>query len=116
MRPPRFRFPDEVRSTTRSMASRMVREETIARTPQELDAWIAERPDVREPLERGGYGTEFEADDLLPLLEVFVVQAGGAPAAASAPGGVSRGRSVVWAIVGVAVLVLAVVLVVNAVG
>ena len=77
MRPPRYRFPDEVRSTTRAVASRMVREGAIARTPEELDAWISQAPEVRESLEKGGFGREFTSHDLFPLLEVFVAQAGG---------------------------------------
>ena len=41
MRPPRYHFPDEVRSATREMAARSVRAGTVARTPDELDAWLA---------------------------------------------------------------------------
>ena len=85
MRPPRYQFPNEVRETTRAMAARMVGDGTIARTPQELDAWIAGAPDVREPLENGGYGREFTADDLFPLLQVFVMQAGGPAPRPDAP-------------------------------
>jgi hypothetical protein len=86
MRPPRYRFPHEVRETTRAMASRMVREGTIARTPEELDAWISRTPEARQSLESGGFGSEFTSHDLLPLLEVFVVQAGGsAPKPEAAP-------------------------------
>lgn len=87
MRPPRYRFPDEVRETTRTIATRMVGDGSIARTPQELEGWIAGAPDARESLERGGYGREFTADDLFPLLEVFIVQAGGpAPVPDTPPG------------------------------
>lgn len=85
MRPPRYHFPDEVRSATREMAARTVRDGTVARTPEELDAWISQAPDVREPLEHGGYTTEFTASDLFPLYEVMVERAGGpAPGAAAA--------------------------------
>lgn len=77
MRPPRYRFPDVVRSTTRTIASRMVQEGTVARTPEELDTWISQEPDVRAALESGGYGTEFTSHDLFPLLQVFVAQAEG---------------------------------------
>jgi hypothetical protein len=77
MRAPRYRFPDEVRSTTRSIASRVVREGTVPGTPDELDAWIARAPEVRESLEQGGYGTRFTSADLFPLFEAGVVQAGG---------------------------------------
>jgi hypothetical protein len=48
-------------------------------TPEQLEAWITAHPAERERLERGGYGTEFTAADLLPLVQVFIVQAGGAP-------------------------------------
>jgi len=77
MRPPRYHFPDEVRTSTREMAARTVRDGTVAGTPEELDAWILQAPDVREPLERGGYTTEFTAGDLFPLYEVMVEKAGG---------------------------------------
>ena len=77
MRAPRYRFPDEVRSTTRSMAGRMVHDRTIAGTPEALEAWIAGAPEVREALERGGYGTRFTVADLFPLYEAAVVGAGG---------------------------------------
>jgi hypothetical protein len=105
MRPPRYRFPDEVRSTTRSMAARMVREGTATDTPEALDGWIAERPEVREPLERGGYGARFTADDLHPLLVVFLAQAGVPPAAADATAESAR-RWLVWGAVAVAAVVL----------
>lgn len=85
MRPPRYHFPDEVRSATREMAARTVRAGTVARTPEELDARILQSPDFLEPLERGGYTTEFTASDLFPLYEVMVQKAGGpAPRAAAA--------------------------------
>jgi len=71
MRPPRHRFSEEVRETTRSMAARMARDGTVPATPEELDAYIARTPDAREPLERGGLGRDFTSDDLLPLLHVF---------------------------------------------
>jgi hypothetical protein len=90
MRPPRHRFSDEVRSTTRFMASEMVRDGTIARTPEELEAWIERYPAAREPLVRDGYGTAFTAEDLLPLLEAMVVKAGGSPPEATAPLRTSR--------------------------
>lgn len=85
MRPPRYRFPDEVRTATRMMASRMVRDGTVPETPEALEGWIAGAPlDIREPLDRGGYGEAFSADDLFPLLQVFVGQAGGPAAEAEA--------------------------------
>ncbi len=109
MRPPRYRFPDEVRNTTRAMASRMVEEGSVVATDDELEGWIAERPEYREPLERGGYGEKFGADDLLPLLHVFVGAAGGAPPrpAGEAPANASRGR---WITVAVVVAALAILL------
>ncbi|HEV2147718.1 MAG TPA: hypothetical protein VGR37_09980 [Longimicrobiaceae bacterium] len=108
MRAPRYRFPDEVRSTTRAMASRMVQEGTIARTPEELDAWISERPDVREPLEKGGYGTAFTSHDLFPLLHVFVLRAGG-PAPEVVP---PRRPSQKWWLLGLLLVLLVVLLLV----
>ena len=77
MRAPRYRFPNEVRSTTRDIASRMVRDRQIAQTPEELDSWISRAPNIKESLDGAGYGTAFTSDDLFPLLQVFVVQAGG---------------------------------------
>lgn len=88
MRAPRYRFPDEVRSTTRSMASQMVRDGTVARTPEQLDTWISQRPEVREPLVRGGYGEAFTSHDLFPLLQVFL-----GPAGQPAPEAEARARS-----------------------
>lgn len=85
MRAPRYKFPEEVRSTTRSIAARMVREGGPAQTAEELDLWISQAPDVRERLVKGGYGTAFTAHDLLPLLHVFVKQAGGSIPEPDAP-------------------------------
>lgn len=113
MRPPRFQFTNEIRETTRTIASRMVGDGTIAQTSEELGAWIEQRPEVREPLELDGYGTEFTAEDLFPLLQVFVVQAGGSYPEADAPPGASRRRWALLALVAAAV-VLAVVLAVVA--
>lgn len=107
MRAPRFRFPNEVRETTRTIASRMVRENSVARTPEELEAWISERPGVKESLEQGGYGTEFTAADLFPLLQVFIVQAGGPAPPVEAP---PRSSSRVW-VVGLGLLVVLLLLV-----
>jgi hypothetical protein len=68
------------------MAARTVRAGTVARTPEELEAWISQAPDLREPLEHGGYTNDFTASDLFPLYEVMVVHAGGpARAEAAAP-------------------------------
>ncbi len=84
MRGPRYQFPNEVRSTTRAMAVRMVQGGQIADTPEQLEEWISREREVRETLEDGGYGTEFTAHDLFPLLQVFITQAGG-PAPVTEP-------------------------------
>jgi hypothetical protein len=113
MRPPRYHFPDEVRSATREMAAQTVQAGTVARTPEELDAWIQQAPDVREPLERGGYTTHFNASDLFPLYEVMVQKAGGQVprAAAAAP---SRTRPSMGMVAAVALAIAAVVALVLA--
>jgi hypothetical protein len=92
------------------MAAQTVRAGTVARTPEELDAWILQAPDFREPLERGGYTTEFTASDLFPLYEVMVQKAGGpAPRAAVAAPSSSR-----WSVGRLAAVALAVVVTVVA--
>jgi hypothetical protein len=108
MRAPRYRFPDEVRSTTRSIASRMIQQGTIARSPEELRTWISRTPDVRERLEEGGYGTAFTAEDLFPLLRAFVERAGGSAPDVDVARSSSRGR---WLAAGVLLLVLVIVIV-----
>lgn len=85
MRGPRYQFPNEVRSTTRAMAVRMVQSGQPAETPEQLEEWISRDGDARETLEDGGYGTEFTAHDLFPLLQVFITQAGGAAPATEPP-------------------------------
>jgi hypothetical protein len=57
----------------------MVQQGTIVQTPEQLDTWILEEAAVREVLERGGYRKAFTAQDLFPLLEVPIEQAGGPP-------------------------------------
>lgn len=95
MRAPRHRFSDRVRSATRDIASRMVDEHAIAETPEQLDSWIAANPDIRKSLVAGGYNQVFTAHDLFPLLQVFIVQAGGpAPAGEAAPPPSRRGWKV----------------------
>jgi hypothetical protein len=54
------------------MASMMKRDDSIAYTPEELDAWISGRPEIQDALQKGGYGRAFHAGDLLPLLHVFI--------------------------------------------
>lgn len=108
MRAPRYRFPDQVRSTTRTIATRMVQEGTVAETPEQLDAWISQAPDARQALEAGGYGTAFSSDDLFPLLQVFVAQVRGPAPGADAAGDSSRRRWVVGLTVVVVLLLVAV--------
>jgi hypothetical protein len=92
-RPPRYRFPNEVRETTRAMAAEMVREGSIPADPAALDAWIAAHPEHRGSLAAGGYGERFTGEDLLPLLDVFIVQSGGTPRQADAEPEPTGGRS-----------------------
>lgn len=109
MRAPRYRFSDEVRSTTRTMASRMIQDGTIAGTPEQLDAWILQTPEIREPLEKGGYNAAFTSEDLLPLLQAMVAHAQGSPPRVEAPPPSSKLRWVVGLLLVLAlVLVLAV--------
>jgi hypothetical protein len=67
------------------MAARMVQQGSIAETPEQLDLWISEHPEVAQPLREGGYGRAFDAGDLFPLLEVFLAQAGAPAVRAEAP-------------------------------
>ena len=102
MRPPRYRFPEEVRSATRLTASRMVAEERVAQSPEQLEAWIAENADVSATLQAGGYGTAFAAEDLYPLLQAMLEHRGiPGSAAAETPSHNPRRR---W--VGIAVVVI----------
>ena len=113
MRAPRHRFSDSVRSVTRSMAAAMAAEGTVADTPQEMEAWIGQRPEVRGPLEQGGYGELFTATDLFPLLRAMAGKPlEPAPVAPPSPG-ISRpallaaGALVVAVLIGVVVGLLA---------
>lgn len=81
----------------------MLEEGTVAETPEELGPWVAQRPDVRERLERGGYGAEFSAHDLHPLLLVFLEKAGWRPPEAATPPRPSR---VPWIAAGLLLLFL----------
>jgi hypothetical protein len=102
MRAPRYQFPNEVRETTRLIASRMTRDGTVAESPEELGAWIAAAPDVEAPLTRGGYGAKFDAHDLFPLLQVF---AGTSPAAITPEKSAAPGK-LRWVMASVAVAVV----------
>ncbi len=109
MRAPRYRFPDEVRSTTRRMAARMIDERTVAGSPEELDAWISRAPEIREPLERGGYGTAFTAHDLFPLLQAMLGPAGRPPSAGDPPRRASPSPWLVGSLVLLVLILLALV-------
>jgi hypothetical protein len=106
MRPPRYHFPDEVRDATRSMAAVMVADGSIPETHEQLDRWITERPDTREPMVRGGYGTHFTAEDLFPLLHVMIQKAGGPAPRSDAPPRASK-KPLLIGLVLVALIVLA---------
>jgi hypothetical protein len=84
----------------------MVGDGTIAETPEQLGAWIEGRPEVKESLEMDGYGTEFTADDLFPLLQVFIVQAGGPAPQVDAPPRAALSRGVLLAVAAGVVIVL----------
>ena len=107
MRAPRYRFPEEVRATTRAVASRMVDEGSLVHTAEEFETWISQAPAVRESLERGGYGTEFGPHDLFPLLAVFIEQAGGHVARAEDPPRTANPHVRVALIVGILLVVAA---------
>jgi hypothetical protein len=70
----------------------MVRDDSAAHTPEELDAWIDGAPEIGATLTKGGYGTAFTSADLLPLLQVFIAKAGGAPPPSDAPPPSARNR------------------------
>ena len=85
----------------------MSAEGTVPAAPAELDEWLTRNPDLQERLVTGGYGTKFTADDLYPLLIVFM---GGAPASranAPATAATSKSRWMVIALVVLVVLVIA---------
>ena len=113
MRPPRYKFPDSVRSATRAFATRAVKARNVPQTPAELHARILETPDLKQSLDDGGYGLKFDAEDLFPLYEIFVVQAGGSMGEPSVPESPPRRRgrlAVVAAVVAIFVVVLAIAL------
>jgi ferric-dicitrate binding protein FerR (iron transport regulator) len=105
MRAPRYRFPDAVRSATRNIASTMAEDGAVAETPEQFEAWLAERPEFRGALERGGYGKTFTSGDLFPLLRVFLEERRVSPPTRERPVQASRR----WWIVGLVLLLLLVV-------
>lgn len=113
MRAPRHRFSDSVRDTTRSMAAAMVEEGTVLQTPQELEAWISQRPQVKAPLEEGGYNDAFGAVDLFPLLKAMARQPIAPVTTAAPPRRISRpallagGALIVAVVLGVIIGLLA---------
>lgn len=113
MRAPRYRFPDEVRDATRSIAIQMVREDRMARGPADLDAWLTASPEMHTTMQRGGYGTAFTADDLYPLLQVMMTKAGGqAPVVSGAERSSPRGMVVRMALLLLILLIAMIVAVV----
>ena len=108
MRPPRYRFSNETREMTREMAARMVHDGNVAQTPEELDAWIASKPDVREVFDRDGYGTNFTADDLFPLFQIFVAKAGGQVASVGPADEPPARSSKTWLLAGFLLLIFVV--------
>ena len=112
MRAPRYQFSEETRAMTRDIASRMLDQGTAAQTPEQLETWIASAPDARAVLERDGYGTNFTAHDLFPLLQGAITRLGGPapPVVEEKPAGSSRTwMLVVFLVVLFAVLVYALV-------
>jgi hypothetical protein len=85
MRDPRFRFGDDVRAATKEMSGRMAERGSAPQNGDELEWWITANPDIHQRLAQGGYGKEFNAEDLLPLLHVFLAQRQPAPAAVRHP-------------------------------
>lgn len=87
----------------------MVQDDAIAQTPEQLEAWISENPEVEQSLEKGGYKTAFTAHDLFPLLQVFVAQSAPESEGDAPPRSAKRG----WLVL---VLVLALLAIAVAVG
>lgn len=107
-RPPRYRFPNEVRDATREAASRMMRDGTVVTTPEELETWLAGAPEVRASLESGGYGTAFDENDLFPLLQAMTGQQQ-VPASTPTPDRLSSPAFGRWVATGVILIVIIVV-------
>jgi hypothetical protein len=82
----------------------MVHARAVAASPEELDAWIARTDDLRDRLEKGGYGSDFAADDLFPLFQSYVAKATAA-AASRAPSGAIPPS---WGRTGVVIVAIAV--------
>jgi hypothetical protein len=116
MRAPRYQFPGSVREATRDIAARMVRDGSVAHSPEELDAWIAGAPDVGATLTKGGYGTQFSSADLLPLLQVFIAKAGGPPPPSEVPPPAAKGRGLSTGVLAAAGILIVLVLVALAMG
>ena len=110
MRDARYRFSDDVRSTTRAIALRMIHAGAVAESPEALEAWIARTDDLRERLTNGGYGSAFLASDLFPLFQGFVAKATTATPPRSAAGPAR------WLWIGAIVLVVAIVVAVIVAG
>lgn len=85
MRDPRFRFGEDVRAATREMSGRMAQRGSAPQNSEELERWITANPDLHQRLTEGGYGSHFSAEDLLPLLQVFLAQREPPPAAVRPP-------------------------------
>ena len=103
MRDARYRFSEDVRSTARAIALRMIHAGAVAASPEELEAWIARTDDLRERLTNGGYGSEFGASDLFPLFQGFVAKATTAAPSRSGAGPAK------WLWIGLIVVVVAMV-------
>lgn len=108
MRAARYRFSDDVRSTTRAIALRMIHAGAVAESPEELGAWIERTDDVRQRLTNGGYGSAFAADDLFPLFRGFVAKATTSKPTTPTPSHSGAGRAR-WLWIGVIVVVAIVV-------
>ena len=109
MREARYRFSDDVRSVTRAIALRMIHAGTVAASPEELGAWVAQTDDLRDKLTNEGYGSAFTADDLFPLFQGHVARA----TAAATPPPPKAGRAK-WLWIGLIVVVVIVVAVIVA--
>ena len=110
MRDPRYRFSDDVRSTTRAIALRTTHAGEVLESPEQLDAWIARTEDLQERLTSAGYRSAFTADDLFPLFQSYVAKASVARSAA-APRPAARSWRWLWIGAIVAAVIVAIVVV-----